>query len=333
MGHSHNDESDFERQQRERAERQRVTAQALRVSMGIVGALLDEPDMCEVMLNPDGKLWVERLGKPMEHVGSMAPAQAIAFLNAVASSLGESLNPKRPKIGGELPLNGERIQASIPPIVEGPQFAIRKPAFKVFLLDEYVARGVMTAAQADTIRQAVVDRKNIIVAGGTGSGKTTLCNAVLAHLSGACPDDRLVIIEDTRELQCKVENRVDKRTRLLPGCSALDLLKDALRERPDRILMGEVRDEAAFVLLQAWSTGHPGGVCTVHANSAEGALRRLNSLAMLANIPPQHELVAEAVNMVIYVERDSATKSRRVKEIVEVRGYDESTKRYIVGPV
>ena len=283
-------------------------------------ALFNDPSVIEIMLNSDGKLWVERLGADMEEIGNMDPHQAELLMGTLASLQREVITERNPRISCQLPKEfmGARFQGSIPPVVVAPTFAIRKRAVAVFTLDEYVARGIMTPNQQAIIEAAVRDRKNILIAGGTSSGKTTLTNAVVHHITEVCPNDRIVILEDTRELQCAAKNSNSMLT--TDEVSMSLLLQDTLRYRPDRILVGEVRDGAALDLLMSWDTGHPGGVCTTHSNSAESALNRLELLIGMVAVAPMQRLIAAAVNLVVYIEK--CPGSRRIKEIVRVDGYD-----------
>lgn len=283
-------------------------------------ALFNDQSVIEIMLNSDGKLWVERLGADMEEIGTMDASQAERLMGTLASLKKEVLTEKNPRISCELPKEflGARFQGSIPPVVRAPSFAIRKRAVAVFTLNEYAERGIMTVAQQAVIETAVHDRQNILIAGGTGSGKTTLTNAVVQHITDICPNDRIVILEDTRELQCTAKNAESMLT--TEEVSMTLLLKDTLRYRPDRILVGEVRDGAALDLLMAWNTGHPGGVCTVHSDSARRALTRMELLVAMAVVGPMQALITDAVNLIVYIEKCSG--SRHIKEIVRVSGYD-----------
>lgn len=288
--------------------------------------LFNDPSVIEIMLNSDGKLWVERLGADMEEIGTMDPHQAELLMGTLASLKREVITERNPRISCELPKEfmGARFQGSIPPVVMAPTFAIRKRAVAVFTLKEYVERGIMAPKQQAVIEAAVRDRKNILIAGGTGSGKTTLTNAVVQHITEVCPNDRIVTLEDTRELQCTARNANSMLT--TEGVNMSLLLQDTLRYRPDRILVGEVRDGAALDLLMAWNTGHPGGVCTTHSDSAESALTRLELLIGMAVVGPMQRLIAEAVNLVVYIEKCAG--SRRIKEIARVDGYDGQ--RYLI---
>jgi len=249
-------------------------ARMLRTALGpAIARYLEDPAVVEVMLNPDGRLWVDRLREGLVATDDvLIPADGERIVRLVAHHVGAEVHPGSPRVSAELPETGERFEGLLPPVVMAPTFAIRKPAVAVFTLGDYVAAGIMTAAQADVLRLAVERRKNILVAGGTSTGKTTLTNALLAEV--AKTSDRVVLIEDTRELQCAAPNLVALRTK--DGVASLsDLVKSSLRLRPDRIPVGEVRGSEALDLLKAWGTGHPGGVGTIHANTAIGALRRL----------------------------------------------------------
>lgn len=293
--------------------------EALRRNVGSdVMRLLEDPAVVEVMLNPDGGLWVDEMGMGMRQVGNMDPVRSLSIINSVAALLGAVVTADQPILECELPLDGSRFEALIPPLVHQPVFTIRKKALLVFTLDDYVAKGIMTNGQKEVIEDAVRSRENILVAGGTGTGKTTLANAILHSVSVLDPDHRIVIIEDTLELQCAAPNTVFLRTS--ENTDMTRLLRATMRLRPDRIVVGEVRDAAALALLKAWNTGHPGGVGTVHANSAEAALVRVGQLIQEAGVPAQPELIAEAVNVVVSIKRTAT--GRIVDEIVRVTGFE-----------
>ena len=233
--------------------------------------------------------------------------------------------PSRPRVSAELPETGERFEGLLPPVVAAPAFAIRKPAVAVFTLDDYVAAGIMIAGQAAVLRAAVADRKNILVAGGTSTGKTTLTNALLAEIAGTT--DRVVLIEDTRELQCRAPNLVALRTK--DGVASLsDLVRSSLRLRPDRIPIGEVRGAEALDLLKAWGTGHPGGIGTIHAGTALGAMRRLEQLIQEAVVTVPRALIAETIDLVAVLRGRGS--ERRLSELALVAGLDPATGDYRV---
>ena len=296
-------------------------AEALRRAMGpeILGPL-DDPQVVEIMLNPDGNLWVDRLGAGMTCAGRIDPVRALTIVNTVAAMLDTVVTAERPILECELPLDGSRFEALIPPLVEHAGFALRKKAALVFTLEDYVAKGIMSAAQRKAIEEAVSGRQNILVCGGTGTGKTTLANAILDCVSRVDSEHRVVVIEDTRELQVNAENVVFLRTS--DNTDMTRLLRATMRLRPDRIVVGEVRDGSALALLKAWNTGHPGGVGTVHANDASAALIRVGQLIQEAGVPPNPELIAEAVNVVVSIKR--TTTGRRVEEVAAVRGWSAS---------
>jgi len=294
---------------------------ALRQAMGpvIAGALADKR-VVEVMVNPDGKIWIDRIGEGRSFTGEhLASSDAERILRLLADHAGEVVNRDRPSVSATLPGTGERFQGMTMPIVASPAFAIRKRPAIIITLDDYVADGVMSAEIADALRAAVEARENILIAGGTGSGKTTLANAILAE--PAFVKDRIVLIEDTAELQCSAPDRVEMLTRRAdPVVTMADLVRDTLRIRPDRIIIGEVRDGSALDLVKAWNTGHPGGVATIHANSAADALSRMEDLIGEASERIPSNAIAQAINLVVYVERNST--GRRIQSLTRVVGWD-----------
>jgi len=272
-------------------------ARMLRTALGpAIAAWLEDPGIVEVMLNPDGRLWVDRLTEGLIDTGErLAAADGERIVRLVAHHVGAEVHSAAPRVSAELPETGERFEGLLPPVVAAPAFAIRKPAVAVFTLDDYVAAGIMSADEASVLRRAVERRRNVLVAGGTSTGKTTLVNALLAEV--AKTTDRVVLIEDTRELQCKSPNLVALRTK--DGVASLsDLVRSSLRLRPDRIPIGEVRGAEALDLLKAWGTGHPGGIGTIHAGSALGALRRLEQLIQEAVVTVPRALIVETIDLI-----------------------------------
>jgi type IV secretion system protein VirB11 len=283
---------------------------------GHISGLLADDSVVEVMLNPDGRIWVDRLSSGLADTGERLTAEdGERIIRLIAHHVGSEAHATSPRVSAELPETGERFEGLLPPLVASPSFSIRKPASRVFSLDDYVAAGIMSEVQASALRQAVAERLNIIVAGATSSGKTTLTNALLAEV--ARTDDRVVILEDTRELQCTAPNVVALRTK--DGVASLsDLVRSALRLRPDRILVGEVRGAEAIDLLKAWGTGHPGGVGTLHAGSAIGALLRLEQLIQEAVLTVPRPLIAETINLIVVLHGRGT--NRRVAELMRVGG-------------
>ena len=284
-----------------------------------ISAALDDDHVVEVMLNPDGRLFVERLGEGIAPIGALKPGAAEIIIGSVAHALQTEADETRPIISGELPIGGHRFEGLLPPVVSAPSFTIRRRASRLIPLDDYVASGVMNRLQASQIRSAIRDRLNIVVSGGTGSGKTTLANAVIAEIVKTAPDHRLLILEDTAEIQCTAENAVALHT--TDSVDMTRLLKSTMRLRPDRIIVGEVRDGAALTLLKAWNTGHPGGITTIHANTAQSALRRLEQLTAEASQQPMHEVIGEAVDLVVSIERTAS--GRRVRDVMRVNGFGQ----------
>ena len=299
---------------------------SLRAHMGqLVNSALEDPMTCEVMLNPDGRIWQERFGEPMKCIGTMRSGDAEVAFRTLASLLGKTLSYDQPQLDGEYP-GGFRFSGALPPIVSAPAFTIRKPASRVFTLDEYVEAGILTEHQKDALCMAVSEHQNLLVVGGTGSGKTTLANALIAEMVRQFPDERHVIIEDTREIQCTAQNAVFFHT--TNDVSMTKCLKQTLRFRSTRIHVGEVRDEAALDLLDAWNTGHSGGISTVHANSALQGLSRVRGLVSRSPLAPRcvEEVIGEAVQVLVFIERTPS--GRRIREILAVDGYSPRNQEY-----
>ncbi len=282
----------------------------------VAGNLLLDPTVIELMLNADSKLWIDRLGEGRSFTGhSISPADAERVLFIVASSVGAVCNQDQPVLSAELPVSGSRFQGVLPPISTNPIFTVRKKAIRIFSLTDYVEQGIMCEHHKQAIENAALSRKNILIVGGTGSGKTTLANAILSVIASA--GHRLVIIEDTAELQCEAKDCVSLRTK--DGVATMtDLLKATMRLRPDRIVIGEVRGKEALDLLKAWNTGHPGGCATVHADSAAKGLSRLEQLVQETGMMHSTSIIAEAVNLLVYIEK--VGNERRVKEVLNVTG-------------
>ncbi len=304
-------------------------------------SMLQDDRVEDIILNPDSSLWIKRFGDGFLRVGSIQPAQAASALSTIAAWRGTVLNHDHPIIETELPLDGSRFEGIVSPIVRQPIFAIRLRPRKVFTLSEYEQSGILTdkldtrnsirrnddfpgtirgLTHTHIIRAAVQAKKNILVVGSTGSGKTTFVNACLDALATLAPNDRVISIEDTMELQCPVANYLDLRA--AGSVTMLECLRACMRLKPTRIVVGEVRGAEAHALLKAWNTGHPGGMATVHANDAIGGLIRLESLLAEATSAPQHTLIAEAVDLVVFIDEEPAIPAgRKVREVLLVTGY------------
>ncbi|MDF1719185.1 MAG: P-type conjugative transfer ATPase TrbB [Minwuia sp.] len=291
----------------------------LKTAMGpVIAQALGDPAVIEVMVNPDGKLWIDRLGEGRINIGvRIHPSETERIIRLVASHVRAEVNADNPIVSAELP-SGERFEGLLPPVATGPCFAIRKPATKILSITDYVRDRIMVPIQAEALRKAVRERKNILVAGGTSSGKTTLTNALLAEIADC--DERVILIEDTRELQCAAKDCVALRTRA-GAVSMGDLVRSTLRLRPDRIIVGEVRGAEALDMLKAWNTGHPGGIATVHANSARSALYRIEQLVQESVTIVPRRLIADAIDMVVFIAGRGS--DRRIDTIAEVTGLDE----------
>jgi type IV secretion system protein TrbB len=340
-------------------QRKRLEEKLTRECGPLIMEALHDPRVIEVMLNPDGRLWLDIAGEGMRHVGKLNGG-ADSMLATCASMLHTSITFDDPILEGEFPLDGSRLQGLIPPIVQAPSFAIRKRASCIFTLEAYAEAGIIRPLHlipddlqryrkgdgpvskgflhpVDSIRAAVAGKKNILIVGGTGSGKTTLANAVLHEISHLCPHDRVVAIEDTIELQTDIENHVLLRT--TETVNMQRLLRATMRLRPDRIIVGEVRGAEAYTLLKSWNSGHPGGVATIHANSAVDGLDKLGHYIYESrdaqNFSPDMiaRMIASAVNMILFIEKTAGEQSpgRVVREICEVKGFSDG--KYQLEPI
>jgi type IV secretion system protein VirB11 len=295
----------------------------LRTAMGPEIALaLAEVLVIEIMVNPDGALRLDRLGEGRVDTGiKIGPDHVERIIRLVASHARTEVHPGAPIVSAELPPHGEgageRFEGLLPPVALAPCFSIRKPATRRYTLMDYVTDGIMSADAARLLSLAVVERRNILVAGGTSSGKTTLANALLAEIGAH--DERVILIEDTRELQSPAADTVALRTQA-GAVSMADLVRSTLRLRPDRIIIGEVRGPEALDMLKAWNTGHPGGIATVHANSAVSALYRIEQLVQEAVINVPARLIAEAIDVIVFIAGRGT--ARRVETIARVVGLD-----------
>lgn len=292
----------------------------LRTALGpVVSAWLDEPHVVDVLLNPDGSLWVERLGEDRIATGDrLTPADAERIIRLVADHVGAEAHAGSPIVSAELPEGGERFEGLLPPVVVAPIFAIRRRAAADLVLADYVRTGVLTDFEAAFLDRAMRERRNVVIAGDAKTGKTTLARTILQI--AAETGDRLILLEDRREISLPHGNVVALLAK--DGVASLsDLVRSALRLSPDRIPVGEVRGKEAIDLLDAWSTGHAGGVATIHAKSTVGALYRFEQLCLRTIANPPRELIAETVDVIVLVTVRSGR--RRVEQIVEVVGLDE----------
>lgn len=292
--------------------------------LGPLRAGLDDPLVVEILLNEDGKVFHDLAGRGLVDTGiRMEPTAALTLVGAVARYHGREVTYQAPVLECELPVDGSRFTALIPPVATAPVLSLRKRALRVFTLRQYVESGIATEAQAETIREAIAAHRNILIAGATGSGKSTLVNAVLAEIAAQEPQGRLVIIEDTHELQCAAANKVILHTQ--PGIADINsLVQRTMRLRPDRIVVGEVRGKEALEMLKAWGTGHPGGVATIHAETPLGALLRLERLVAEAVPSPMPDLIADTVHYVVSIQREGGHPAgRRIQEIARVSGYEQ----------
>lgn len=282
----------------------------------VIMGFLNDKDVIEVYLNDNQDLWIDTLSEGRKKTGiKMSFEDGMRINTLVAGAVGTEINMKTPRVKAELPIGGSRFQGEIPPVVKNPTFNIRKKAIKIFTLEEYVDNGTMTEKQYHSICKAVQEKKNILVIGGTSSGKTTLCNAIINEM--AKYQERMIIIEDTQELQCACEDRVFLRTS--DTVTMKDLLEDTLRMRPDRISIGEIRGGAALDLLKAWNSGHPGGICTIHADSPRAGLDQLEQYISEVSVSPQQRMISRVAHILVFIKREGL--KRVIGSIAEVKGY------------
>lgn len=299
--------------------------QSLKHELGLeILAALENDDIVEILLNPDGQVWQDN-GQEMKPITSLNPQQALKIISTVAGINGEFVTPEKPIYEAELPLNKERFSAWIPPLVSAAAFSIRKHAKRVYTLDDYQDAGIITEKQKETLTEMVIDSKNILIAGATGSGKTTFANAILDAIAKHTPHHRVTIVEDTLELQCPVDNLVAYRT--YEHVSIQNAVRLLMRARPDRIVVGEVRGGEALDMIKAWQTGHRGGLTTTHAGSVVGALRRIKNLCEEQNLADHTETIADSIDYVAVIENKRTPEGgarRQIKELAEISFNDKT---------
>jgi type IV secretion system protein TrbB len=301
-----------------------------------IGDLLHDPAVEELRANPDGRLWCVREGARHNTGKVLSETARRQLISIVAHAVGVTVDDTNPSFPAELPESGYRFHAVIPPqSPDGPTFVIRKKPTKVFSLDDYVAAQIMTAEQAAYIRQAVANRENILVGGGTGSGKTTLANAILKEIGRVA--GRVLTVEDTLELQVEADEVVRQRTVRngdVVRRTMQDVVRDMLRLSPDRIVVGEVRGPEAIDLVQGWNTGHPGGVATIHCNSAADAMERLEDLLVQGGYTPVPRQLAKAINVILFVGTvtipgpNGLRAQRRLRDVLQVTGVRSTVTGY-----
>jgi len=296
----------------------------------ILDALANK-SVLEIIVNPDATLWVDTF-EGMKKVKKLDQGKVNNLIKTIGSIAGEPVNKDNPEISAELKLlvNEEyrlyRFEGIISPITSGPTITIRKPSEVIKTMSDYEDDQIMTTDQGEKLRKMIEEKKSILVVGATGSGKTTFCNALLDHMAKKAKNERVIILQDTIELQCSLENKVELKTS--ENADMSKLLKYTMRLRPDRIIVGEVRGKEANALIKAWNTGHPGGVSTIHANSAQKGLMRIEQLIEEGGVTPVPSAIAEAINIVVFIKKHSNKAGRIVSEIFIVKSYDKVAGKY-----
>jgi len=293
-----------------------------------IAGLLEDPSVIEIRCNADGKIYADWFDKPSSWTGeSLAADQSAQVICIVADAVGLVVGPQANNyiLDAEFPGSGFRFHGDLPPVVPAPCFNIRKRPPRIISLEEYVSGGIMTNAQRQAISSSVHSRQNILVVGGTKTGKTTLTNAIIDELAGA--EKRAATTENVLELQIRAKEWHSYR--VIPGVhEAAQLVEGCLRVAPDRIIVGEVRGAEINSMLEAWGTGHPGGICTIHSDTATPiqALRRVETLLRKAKQEPIPELIADTINLIVPIQAIATSASgvtrfsRFVPEVVRVIG-------------
>jgi pilus assembly protein CpaF len=292
--------------------------------------ILDDT-VSDILVNGSAGVFIERQGE-MQDIGLSIPEKSLQIaVRNIARVLGDEIGEDKPLLDARLP-DGSRVAAVFPPCsVAGTVLAIRKFHSKLYTAEELVRIGSLTPEALTVLRDAIARRQNILISGGTGTGKTTLLNALAAYLP---PSDRVVVIEDTAEIQLQQRNLVRLEARRehvgMPGVSIRDLLRATLRLRPDRIVLGEVRGGEAFDLLQALNTGHAGTLCTIHANSAKEVISRFTTCVLLSGVELPYRAVrsniAEALNLLVHIDRRNG--QRHVTTVLGINAYDPAEDHY-----
>ncbi len=288
-------------------------------AFGEYSHLLNDKRIVEFSANQNGCVYVERLGEDPEYIGDMDVDARERVIRYCATACGIPVTDEAPIVSAKMPDTGFRFEGVKPPAVEAPLFSIRFHAVRILRMDDYVSDGTVTNTQANDILQAIKEKKNIVVAGGTGSGKTTFLNMLIGELNTQSPKERLIVIEDTPEIKTQNNNTVFLKT--TKDVDMTRLLASSLRLRPDRIIVGEVRDGAALAMIKAWNTGHPGGFTSVHADSAKATLTRVDMLIREASAMPLPEVIGLGIDLIIFIKANK--QGRKVTEIVEIKGYKD----------
>ncbi len=297
---------------------------AMRAWLSPLDPYLNNDAVTEIMLNADGRIWVDEHGVGMYCTeATLTPESAYRIIGQIAAHMGQEIHQHKPVINGKLPIWGYRVQASVPPIVEQPVFSFRKPAKIVFSMQQCIAQGMINEATASFLENAVHSKNNILIGGSTSSGKTTFANTLLQCMSHT--NDRLYIVEDTVELQSTAKNKVQ--ILVIPQLySWHDAMMEALRYRPDRIIVGEVRHGiAALEMLKIWNTGHAGGLSTIHADSALDMLDRLAELIGEVKPTSAVPLIARSIDLCIHLEKNTHVPAgRSISGIYKVNGFQDN---------
>lgn len=279
--------------------------------LGFINDFLLDPDVNEIMVNPNGKLFLDSATEGLKYVKNCSVHQVQSIINYAVALSGRNLNSVNQRLALDLPvykhLQGERFVALVPPLVSSPSFTLRKHPGKIFALTDYLESKRLKEQDLLLLSTSLQERKNILICGGPGSGKTTFTNALLQEMIKLDPNQRIITIEEmVPELLCKTDNVVPL---LSNEVNMTDCLKTAMQLRPDRIVVGEVKGPEALVMLKAWNTGCPGGLATVHANSAKEAVQRIEDLTLEAGlVSAPHNLIRMVLDLIVFIKRQGSQK-------------------------
>lgn len=308
---------------------QRVLAQ-LMDTLDVLKVHFDDVEISDIMINGPDDVFIEKNGKTYKLKVKLAAPNIRAAISLIAGLAEKEVGEKNKQRVLSARLPGFRVEAMLPPVaVNGPSMCIRRHASRVFSINEYISKGVISQQYADLLKQAILNKENFLIVGGTGSGKTTMMNTALSMVPA---EDRLFVIETVHELQIVSPNKVLVECDDEHGITPRKAVRTAMRYAPKRVIVGELRGPEAYDWMDAANTGHPGSAATIHANSAARGLGRLENLLLMANMGIPHEAlkgaIAESVQWLFFIKRDGST--RKVTEVCRVHDYDRVKGEYVL---
>lgn len=308
---------------------QRVLAQ-LMDTLDVLRTYFNDAEISEIMINGPDDVFIEKHGKTHKLKVRLGASNIRTAISLIAGLMEKEVGEKNKQRVLSARLPGFRVEAILPPVaVNGPTMCIRRHASRVFSIEEYITSGVISQEYADLLKQAILNKENFLIVGGTGSGKTTMMNTALSMVP---PEDRLFVIETVHELQIVSPNKVLVECDDEQGMTPRKAVRTAMRYAPKRVIVGELRGPEAYDWMDAANTGHPGSAATIHANSAARGLGRLENLLLMANMGIPHEAIkvaiADSVQWLFFIKRDGAI--RKVSEVCRVHDYDRAKGEYVL---